>query len=63
MIFNRAMVSKADLPANRRVMTKYAGTRDTGLRRDYGVCADLNVVPNVHQIVEFYSFADAGVVQ
>src|SRR5262249_34259211 len=62
-VFERAAFGDTDLAANNDVMPKNARAGDAGLRGNDGVRADLDVVPDVDQIVELNAFGDARVVE
>src|SRR6185369_15593761 len=60
---DRYVVGNADLPAHNRVLTDHAASRHAGLRCDHYVLAHLDVVTNMHQVVNFCSAADARLLE
>src|SRR5260370_19270375 len=58
-----AVVRNSYLTAHHYVMPQYARSGNSRLCGDHGVCPDLHVMPHVDEVVQFYAFRDARVVQ
>src|SRR5262249_16773867 len=61
LVFELAMIGDSDLPTDDNSAPDNAGTRNPGLCSDHGVRANLHVVSDMDQVIQFYAFGDACV--
>jgi hypothetical protein len=59
-VLKRAVVRNSDLTADNHFPAQNAAAGDARLRGNNGVLADLHVVRDLNQIIDFYAAADVG---
>jgi hypothetical protein len=61
--FDARVLANPDLSSEHNAIFDHDATRQTGLRRDDDILADLTVVTDVDQVVDLRAAADAGFVE
>src|SRR5262249_33063723 len=58
-----AMIGDSDLPTNDDATANRAGAGNSRLRGNHNLCANLHIVSDMDQVIQFYAFGDARVVE